>query len=70
MIATITHTRRPLWLRLLKPLRVWMLRADVASAEQYVEDVRACGVLNEQEIEALKSNIGPKRALLLMWERA
>lgn len=33
MIATITYTRRPLWLRLLRPVRIAMLRAAIAKAQ-------------------------------------
>jgi hypothetical protein len=70
VIATITYTRRPLWVRLLRPLACWYLRRDIASAEAYARNTRDGGVLTAEQVAQLRANITPRRALLVWWERS
>ena len=70
MIATTTHTRRPLRLKLAQPFMIWWLRFEIASAEAYADHALAGGVLTADEIALLLANITPLRARLAMWEAA
>jgi len=70
MIATTTHTRRPLWVKLARPLVCWYLRRGIASAEAYVRHTRHGAVFTVSQIETLERNITPLRARLAMWEAA
>lgn len=69
MITTITHTRRPLLLRLAKPLRIWMLRRSIASAEEYARNTERGGVFTSAQVAALRAEITPLRAALSLWEQ-
>lgn len=70
MISTITYCRRPLWVRLLRPLAIWYLRNDIKSAERYARNAERGGVLTQRQIAQLRANINPRRALLAWWEKA
>lgn len=70
MIGTITYTRRPLWLRALKPVRVWMLEREVESAEQYLRNTESGGVFSPAQIDELRANITPLRVALIWWRNA
>lgn len=65
-MMTHTYTRRPIWLKLVQPFMVWMLRIDVECAEKWAKDVT--GFYSRDEVKTLRSNITPIRARLIRWE--
>lgn len=70
MIATITHTRRPIWLRLLQPIAVWFFADWIRSEERYIRQLRSGGVYTAEMIAIREHNLEPIRALLAFWEQA
>lgn len=70
VISTITHTRRPLWLKLLQPLAVWFFDDWIRSEERYIEQLRRGGIYTEEMIQIRERNLQPIRALLGWWQGA
>ena len=68
-MITTTYTRRPLWVRLARPFAVTALHITIASAEEWVRNVRAGKVYTPEQIRQLESNIGPARVMLAWWEQ-
>lgn len=68
MIARLTYTRRPLWVKLLQPLVVLNLRWALSSAQAYADHARVGGVFSLAELARLDRNIGPIRTALHWWE--
>ncbi len=70
MIATMTYTRRPLRVRILRPFAIWWLRAWIRDEEKHIEHLRDGGIYNEDQLAERASNLTPLRARLILWEQA
>lgn len=70
MISTLTHTRRPLSIKLARPFMVWWLRVAIRDAQRYADHALIGGVLKPEEVGRLLANITPLRVRLALWERA
>jgi hypothetical protein len=70
VIATITHTRRPLWLRLLQPLVSWYLDRWERGEDTYTEQLRDGGVYTAAMLAERERNLQPLRTLAAWWRSA
>lgn len=68
MPAILTHTHRPLWHRLRRRVRIWWLRFEIHSAEQWIADCAREGIAGTDSLLALRFSVQQLRVQLAIAE--
>lgn len=68
MSAAVTHTHRPLLHRVQRCLRIWWLRFEIHSAEQWIADCAREGIAGTDSLLALRFSVQQLRVQLAIAE--
>ncbi len=68
MPAALTHTHRPMLHRLQRQLRIWWLRFEISSAEQWIKDCAREGIHDTDNLVALRFAVQQLRVQLAIAE--